>query len=317
MGMSPLSRFCNGISSLGTQVSVRGPIPFQFSMKSLLPINWVPLVLGGLVLFPGCSSVEPTQSQATQGGEFAMTVKGTAKPTVVLQSGLGDGKETWAGILEGIARTHEVVAYDRPGYGETPGDNAPRDPCSAAREMRSMLKAANLRPPYILVGHSLGGLYQYAYAKLYPDEVAGLILLDPTHPNHWKRMQEEAPSAAAILKGVRFTVFSRAARREFDQQAEGLQTIDMSVPLRIPVRHLVRTQYQAIETGDFETMVHALEQDWSRLLGAREVIRADGSGHYIHKDRPDLVLGALRSLDAEISDLQRPIVPDKSPSGLR
>lgn len=262
----------------------------------------VPFVLGLLVVFSGCSSLEATQRQAAAGGELAMTLKGTSKPTVVLQSGLGDGKDSWAGILENIAKTHEVVAYDRPGYGESPGSKAPRDPCSVAREMRSMLQAANLRPPYILVGHSLGGLYQYVYAKLYPDEVVGLILLDPTHPNHWKRMQEEAASAAVLLKGVRFTLFSRAGRAEFDQQAEGLQTIDMNVPLRIPVRHLVRTQYQSIETGDFETMVHALEKDWSLLLGTCGVIRAEGSGHYIHKDRPDLVLGELRSLDAEISE---------------
>jgi pimeloyl-ACP methyl ester carboxylesterase len=230
-----------------------------------------------------------------------MTLKGTVQPTVVLQSGLGDGKESWAGILDEIARSHQVVAYDRPGYGESSPTAAPRDPCSVAREMHAMLHAAQVPPPYLLVGHSLGGLYQYAFAKLYPDEVAGLLLLDPTHPDHWQRMQIDAPSAATVLKGLRYTVFSRTARAEFDQQAVGLDAIDRSAPLHLPVRHLVRTQYQAVESGAFETLVHTLEQDWSRLLGTSQIVRVEGSGHYLHHERPAVVLAALQSLDTEIA----------------
>ncbi|MBK7417536.1 MAG: alpha/beta hydrolase [Dechloromonas sp.] len=62
-----------------------------------------------------------------------------------------------------------MFAYDRPGYGSNPASNTPRDPCTIATELRDQLRSAGLPPPYVLVGHSLGGLYQYVFARLYPE----------------------------------------------------------------------------------------------------------------------------------------------------
>ena len=110
--------------------------------------------------------------------------------------------------------------------------------------------------------------------------------------------------AFALIKGVRLTLFNRASRAEFDQQEVGLKDLALRTPLRIPVRHLVRTKYQGLESGGFEQMVHRLEADWGNLLGTQRIIRAEGSGHYIHRDCPELVLQELRSLAAEIKETQ-------------
>lgn len=62
-----------------------------------------------------------------------------------------------------------------------------------------LLSTVGAQPPYLLVGHSLGGQYQYAYALLFPQDVAGMLLLDPTHPDHWTSLQREAPLTAATI----------------------------------------------------------------------------------------------------------------------
>jgi len=128
------------------------------------------------------------------------------------------------------------------------------------------------------------------------------VLLDPTQPEHWSRMQHEAPAAAAILKGLRLTAFSATSRAEFDDQSRGLDRIDLKTPLNVPVRMLTRTRFPGIESGSFEAMVHSLERDWSCLLGGRcERKAVADSGHYIHQDRPEVVIAELRSLIAELT----------------
>ena len=70
------------------------------------------------------------------------------------------------GVMEELASGQAVFAYDRPGYAGNPASEAPRDPCTVAAELRAQLRTAGLQPPYVLVGHSLGGLYQYVFARL-------------------------------------------------------------------------------------------------------------------------------------------------------
>ena len=69
-------------------------------------------------------------------------------------------------MMEELASGQAVFAYDRPGYAGNPASEAPRDPCTVAAELRAQLRTAGLQPPYVLVGHSLGGLYQYVFARL-------------------------------------------------------------------------------------------------------------------------------------------------------
>lgn len=145
----------------------------------------------------------------------------------MLQSGLGDGRATWNTLWPQLTVRHCVFVLDRPGYGDSPSTSAPRDPCQAARELHAALRDAHVPPPYLLVGHSLGGLYQVVFAWLYPDETAGLLLLDPTHPEHWATLQRETPKTAAIVTGLRSTLFTPTMRAEFDAQA---QCLDSSGP---------------------------------------------------------------------------------------
>ncbi len=264
-------------------------------MKSLC------LALVAALGLAGCASLAPTGRVPVEGGmvAYSRVAQVDLDATVVFQSGLGDGRSTWAGLVQDLAkqpgpRTVALFAYDRPGYGASSSVDGPRDPCRIAAEMRQVLQASGAKPPYVLVGHSLGGLYQYVYARLYPEDVAGMVLLDPTHPRHLEALRN-VPSAEAILRVVRATLFSRTERAELDDQASCLDRLDHDRPLGIPVQILVSTRFSAIESRDFQAQVlWPLREDWLRLTGAQGLVRVD-AGHYIHRDAPQAVMQAIRA----------------------
>jgi pimeloyl-ACP methyl ester carboxylesterase len=247
----------------------------------------------------GCAGQPTPLPQQQPGAPLAHTLSGQgAGPLLVLQSGLGDGSASWAEVLPLLARGHRVLAYDRPGEGGSAAVPGPRDPCTVADELHSLLQQLQLPPPYVLVGHSLGGLYQFVYARRYPGEVAGLVLLDPTHPAHWAQVQAQTPALAALLQGMRHTVFSDAAAREFDDQAQCLDTLP-SAPTSAPAdappaQVLLSTERTALETPAFVQMLEASRSDWLRLLGPRARLqRVPGAGHTIQRDAPAAVVEAV------------------------
>jgi pimeloyl-ACP methyl ester carboxylesterase len=252
----------------------------------------------GAFLLGACAQVPRQGYTSASSGTMAYALAGPDKtPIVVLQSGLGDGRSTWNTVWPHLTARHRVFALDRPGYGDSPSTTAPRDPCQVARELRAALRDANVPPPYLLVGHSLGGLYQVVFARLYPYETAGVLLLDPTHPEHWATLQRETPKTAAMLTGLRGTVFTPTMRAEFDAQAQCLDGLPPWPP-EVPARLLFSGSFGPLDTDEFQRTLMPLRLDWQQRLGASgETV--SGSGHYLHRDAPDRVVQALeRLLDA-------------------
>jgi pimeloyl-ACP methyl ester carboxylesterase len=103
---------------------------------------------------------------------------GSGSPTVVLESGLGEASFYWARIAPAVAVTTRVCAYDRAGYGWSEPPAAPQDGNAVASDLHALLAASGNPGPYVLVGHSTGGPYVRVFAARYPDEVAGMVLLD-------------------------------------------------------------------------------------------------------------------------------------------
>ena len=122
---------------------------------------------------------------------------GEGGPTVILESGLGTMSADWANIQPEVAKTTRVCAYDRAGTGWSKPGPTPRDPKQIAYELHALLGNAGIDGPYVLVGQSFGGLYVRMYADLYPKEVAGVVLVDASHPDMWTRLP---PEVVATLK---------------------------------------------------------------------------------------------------------------------
>ncbi len=108
-------------------------------------------------------------------------------PTAVLESGMGSFSPNWYWVQSELAQDMRVVAYDRAGLGWSERGAGPRDAETLAAELHAALLAAEIAGPYVLAGHSFGGLPVRAFAQLYPGETAGLVLVDASNPDQWVR----------------------------------------------------------------------------------------------------------------------------------
>jgi pimeloyl-ACP methyl ester carboxylesterase len=109
-------------------------------------------------------------------------------PTVVLETGFSGASIGWAWIQPEIARFARVVSYDRAGLGWSEETGDPHDATETARRLQTLLKQLDAPPPYVMVGHSLGGIFVRRFAAMYPDEVGALVLIDSAHPQQVERL---------------------------------------------------------------------------------------------------------------------------------
>lgn len=135
----------------------------------------------------GCSSGEGERSTNRRHidigtHQLEVFIEGDTRryPTVVIESGLGAKIEDWARVREILSQKTQVVCYNRAGIGGSQPGPEPRDASTVALELREALRALKVEPPFILVGHSIGGIYVRQFAASYPDLVGGVVLLDPT-----------------------------------------------------------------------------------------------------------------------------------------
>lgn len=112
------------------------------------------------------------------GHRLHFLVRGEGSPTVIIDAGLSGASSDWEKVADGVATFTRVCTYDRAGYGWSDAGPRPRTSQQVVEELRVLLNKAGLKPPYLLLGHSWGGLNLRLYASLHRDEVAGLILVD-------------------------------------------------------------------------------------------------------------------------------------------
>lgn len=123
-------------------------------------------------------------------------------PTVVIEGGRGIAATYYHWLSEGLKDSMRVVRYDRAGIGYSDASRTSREPEVIARELHSLLEKAGESPPYLMVGHSLGGPYIRVFTELYPNEVVGMFLLDSTHPNRAERITSIPKKSSFKWKSV-------------------------------------------------------------------------------------------------------------------
>lgn len=128
------------------------------------------------------------------GHRLHINCTGTASPTVVIEAGLGDWSTGWDVVQEGVAKATRVCTYDRAGWGWSEAGPLPRDAAQFAKELHTLLQNANIPGPYVMVGHSLGGLAVRVFAYEYASEVAGVVLIDSMSPRQFTQSPGEAQS---------------------------------------------------------------------------------------------------------------------------
>lgn len=146
------------------------------------------LVIGAL--YQGLSSLydhhaypPPGQLVDVDGTRLHLYCLGEGSPTVILEAGLGDNVLGWTLVHARLAESTRVCAYDRPGLGWSESRDRDLPSKEVAQILHTLLQEADIPGPYILVGHSMGGLHIRSFAHLYPAEVVGLVLVDSSHEN--------------------------------------------------------------------------------------------------------------------------------------
>jgi pimeloyl-ACP methyl ester carboxylesterase len=134
---------------------------------------------------------------------------GDGGPTVILESGLNDSWLSWYKVQPAIAKFTRVCSYDRAGVGWSEAQPEPPDSRNIALNLHSLLNNAKVKPPYVLVGHSIGGIHVRVYQNVYPNDVVGMILVDSSHPDQMKRFPSQLTKWIA-LQEVEFKLMKLA-----------------------------------------------------------------------------------------------------------
>jgi pimeloyl-ACP methyl ester carboxylesterase len=136
------------------------------------------------------------------GHRLHLDCRGQGGPTVVLFNGLGGISIAWSRITDEVSTTTRVCAYDRAGQGWSDEVATPQDGIAAAADLHALLSEAGESGPFVLAGHSIGGTYALTYAAQYPDQVAGMVLLDSSSPEQFTRVSAYPRQYAVMRRGL-------------------------------------------------------------------------------------------------------------------
>jgi pimeloyl-ACP methyl ester carboxylesterase len=236
-------------------------------------------------------------AQALPAAATSMHVEGTGPVTVVFEAGLGDTGEVWRPVQSAVAdRCARTVSYSRSGYGPGSSAEGSRDARQIVAELRQQLTDAGLAPPYLLVGHSLGGLYMQYFARRYPNDVRGLVLVDSTHWHQQDRAKAAAPAVYWMAKMASF-LMSGIVRREFAGAASaGAEVVALPRADAVPTIVLSSTRAATGESPAFRSLAAQLQNEIATAYATRRHEFVVGSGHYIQREQPQAVSHAVREL---------------------
>jgi pimeloyl-ACP methyl ester carboxylesterase len=294
-------------------------------------------------------SANPMPGQLVDIGGYRLHIycAGQGSPTVIFDAGLGDSYMSWRKVQPQIARLTKVCSYDRAGLGYSDSSPRARTSKTIAEELHMLLRSAAIPAPYVLVGHSMGGFDVRLYASAYRGDVAGLVLVDSSHPEQQKRL----PAAVNDLDAgwVREQEFFELAMPFGIPRVLGFCGEDAEVRAAECNFHSVRESVKELKSvsesaaqaatagslGDIplavlssdpdrpqldlpEDLVKPTNDAWQQLqnelaqLSTRSthtIVR--NSGHYIQLDQPGAVIEAIKKVVKQVREAQPITAPQR------
>jgi pimeloyl-ACP methyl ester carboxylesterase len=259
-----------------------------------------------VAMFVACVIAVPTATadvtmKQVGDAHIAVEMLGRSGPFIVFESGLREGIHSWGHVAPALAACTRVVLYDRPGIGRS----LPRAvtdvvlASSVADRLAELLRVIGAAPPYILVGHSLGGLYVQSFARRHPNTVAAVVLIDSASPF-------EPPGM--FVSSVPYAPGSVAAAEEGGVTPSIAAMLAGPAFPPVPLFVLVATDHG--DTPAREAAWRDVQARTAALSPKGQIEIVEGSGHFIQTDRPkaaiEAILRAARESGADVSGCRIP-----------
>ena len=241
---------------------------------------------------PISKAEEKSGAHCVDMGGYQMYIKISEQknPTIVFDAGSGDDSSVWNKVAPIVENFAQAVVYDRVGLGKSQPDSKMQPVTSqdVINSLRALLKKENLKPPYILVGHSRGGLNMQLFAEEYPQEVTGMVLIDSVSRNQTHHDAPPAKTANYYLEAI-------TAKQSIEQvkKAGKFPNIPLIV-LSATCHHLSPAQ---------ETQWQTWQHELTLLSTQSQQIIAYGSPHYIQQRQPQLVIDAIATMVNKVGKL--------------
>ena len=279
------------------------------------------------------SNPPPGRFVEVAGLRMHLVCTGQGSPTVILDSGLSDTWLHWYKVQPEVAKLVRVCAYDRAGLGWSDPRPGPRTSRVIAEELHTLLRNAGVAPRFVLVGHSMGGLDVLMYASLYRAEVVGMVLVDSSHPDQYRRFPAEIKSGAApwlramnrdrVLmpfgiprllgwcgtalpeRRAEFRAFDCTAQQKLGTMAEiagfneSLDQVRATGSLGDLPLIVISEAPSDAASKRFLSFWYPLQDELAHRSSRGRRVIAEGSSHQVHRDRPDVVSAAIREVVAQ------------------
>lgn len=230
-----------------------------------------------------------------------VVIEGQGKPVIVLEAGSASDSSSWRFVQPKLAALSTVISYDRAGLGQSEPTASPRTAKQIASDLDDALRAANLKPPYVLVAHSLGALYSREFAHLHPAEVAGMVLVEPAPPEFYGWFRRRSPEVWKRLVADA-SQSSPGAKQELASLGTTIDQAEQAWPMpRVPTYLLVATRLQP-PLKDAEGMEAwiAMQKKLCERLAECTLIEDPRSSHNMPTDDPALIVTSVKKILAQV-----------------
>ena len=287
--MKSLGAVYEGVFSAdGTQIEG------QFSQQGLR----LPLTFKRIAKNDSAESVLKSQKVDVDGHGLQLLVGGQGSPAVIFEAGFGAGLGSWSKVQKDVAAFAQTVSYDRAGIGQSDQGPKPRSAKQLAIELHAALQKLGVKPPYVMVGHSFGGIYIRVFADMYPSEVVGMVLIDPSQEsfNDWLSKNEPARLKAMESDIARAGAGVQAEFAALD--ASYSQARVAKVPGGIPVTLLSATEDETMPAEARRVWIEKHKEWLATVPGSKHII-VEKAGHFIQAQQPAVVIDAIKQVSKQ------------------
>jgi pimeloyl-ACP methyl ester carboxylesterase len=211
--------------------------------------------------------------------------------TIIMDAGYGDDSTTWRQVADEVSTYANVLLYDRAGLGKSGTSTNRRTSKEMVRELHQLIKQLDIASPFILVGHSFGGVNMQLFASEYRDEVTGLVLVDTTPSDYRERF---LPTMSREFQNAYSKQFVREGN--YDEFMESLHQVkqanlDLSIPTTI-----ISAGKKDFYSAENQRLWNVLQKEMTGISSNATFVIAEQSAHYIQRDEPHLIVEAIRKL---------------------